>query len=103
MLELKKMQKDTHGRSKIIDRVAYIRPVKMQRQSELAPLIYRILGGPLQVPIPELLSNAVQQKIYESLHDEGTAHEAEHRVRGPTAIRVRRGNGVRLRFPVIVI
>lgn len=53
------------------------------------------------MPIPELLPNTVQQKIHEAVHDEGAPHEAEHGVRGPTAIRVRRGNGVRLRFSVI--
>jgi len=53
------------------------------------------------MPISKLLPDAVQQKVHQDLHDEGTADEAGHGVRGSTTIRVRRGNGVRLCFPVI--
>lgn len=51
--------------------------------------------------VSKLVVDALQPEVHGALHHEGATHEGDHGFRGPVAVRLRRGYGLRLRISVI--
>jgi hypothetical protein len=62
--------------------------------------VYRVLGRPLPMPLPQQYVHTLQQKLQESVRHHRTAAQEQHGLRGTTTVRQRRCHGLRIRLQV---
>jgi hypothetical protein len=66
----------------------------------LNPFLFRILGAPFPLSLPEQLEDPLHGKTRPPVFRKRETHPPKHCLRGPTTVRVRRCNGLRLRHSV---
>jgi hypothetical protein len=66
----------------------------------LNPFLFRILGAPFPLSLPEQLEDPLHGKTRPPVFRKRETHPPKHCLRGPTTVRVRRRNGFRLRHSV---